>query len=171
MSDKKFFKIKPGTDYAAVVKKYFTLKPQWSEVYPKVSELLGENITSLALTPKKLYIEPSEIKNPENKKLFNKDGSLKSNSKRAKQLLEDYKEIIAEIGLTDYLDLGTINFQFGIYRLNGETLRSYGTSDHEIYYEANFDLEERSKGLVIPITEVEYQEKYLEELKKQERAS
>lgn len=82
MSEKKFFKIKQGTAYDAAVKNHFELRKKWSEVYPKVGDLLGENITRLALVKDKLYVDLEEIKQDENKKMFNKDGLLKSNSKR-----------------------------------------------------------------------------------------
>ncbi|MGM1044753.1 MAG: hypothetical protein ACQEXX_01265 [Bacillota bacterium] len=173
MSDKNFFKIKQGTVYDAAVKNHFELRERWSEVFPKVGELLGENVTRLALNKDKLYVDLQEIKKDENRKLFNKDGLLKSNSKRSKQLLEDYKAIIEEVGLTDFEELRVINFIYGVMRYSGEELSSFATSENDIYYEADFDLEKRStrtssgESLVIPITEIEYQEKYLEELKKQ----
>lgn len=64
------------------------------------------------------------------------------------------------------MNLSIINFSYGMLRRNGENLESFVTSDHDLYYKADFDLKARSSGLVEPITEIEYQEKYLEELKK-----
>ncbi|GAV11475.1 hypothetical protein [Paenibacillus sp. NAIST15-1] len=166
MSDKLYFKIKQGTKYDKAVKEHFKLRKLWTNVFPLVSELLSEQITRIARHPDDLYIDTSEIKNEENKKLFNREGKLKSNTKRAKEIHEEYKRIIQKVGLTEFRDLGTINFIYGVMRLSGEHLKSYRTSDDDIYYECDFDLEKRSNGLVVPITEIEYQEKYLEELKK-----
>lgn len=177
MSEKQFFKIKPGTTYDAAVKNHFELRKKWSDVFPRVGELLGENITKLALVKDRLYVDLKEIKQDENKKLFNIDGLLKSNSKRSRQLLEDYKKIIEEVGLANYEELRVINFIYGVMRYTGEEMSSFVTSENNIYYEADFDLEKRStrtsggESLVIPITEIEYQEKYLEELKQRKQAS
>ncbi|MOA67718.1 hypothetical protein D3C78_1950160 [compost metagenome] len=55
-------------------------------------------------------------------------------------------------------------------RFHVESLKSFRTSEMDVYYEADFDLVVRSKGLVEPITEIEYQEKYLEELKRNKEA-
>lgn len=176
VGNKKFYKIKPGTAYYVAVKQHFDLKEKWTEVFPKVSELLGESITRLAMVTDMLYVDLAEIKKDENKKLFNKNGCLKSNSKKAKKLHEDYIAILSEVGLKDFKELRVINFIYGVMRYSGEELSSFVTSENDIYYEADFDLEARStrsssgKSLVIPITEIEYQEKYLEELKKQEEA-
>jgi hypothetical protein len=168
MGDTICFKIRPGTEYDKAVKKHFNLRPKWNVVYEKVSELLGETITKLSHSVDNLRIDVSELKNEENKKLFNKDGYLKANSKKSKEILTQYKGIIQNCGLSDYVDLGHINFAYGVIRLRGQELESYSTSERDIYYKANFDLEERAKGLVIPISQIEYQEKYLEELKKHE---
>lgn len=51
-------------------------------------------------------------------------------------------------------------------RSSNQHLESYVTSDYDIYYKADFNLEKKTGGLVIPITELEYQETYLQELKK-----
>lgn len=177
MSEKRFYKIRPGTPYDAAVKKHFELRIKWSEVYPKVSELLGEKITRLALVIDKLYVDLSEIKKDENKKLFNKDGCLKSNSKKAKEVFESYKAILKDVGLSEFEELRMINFVYGVMRYSGEELTSFVTSESDIYYEADFDLEKRSsrssfgESLVIPITEIEFQEKYLEELKKTQQVA
>lgn len=169
MNTKFYYKIKQGTNYDKAVKEHFKLRELWRNVFPLVNELLNEQITRIAQHPEDLYIDTSDIKREENKKLFNKDGKLKSNTKRANQIREDYKQIIQKVGLSEFRDLGTINFIYGVMRLSGEHLQSYRTSDNDIYYESDFDLEKRSNGLVVPITEIEYQEKYLEELKNKRR--
>lgn len=93
------------------------------------------------------------------------------------QTARDYKEIIEEVGLANYKELRVINFIHGVMRYAGEEMSSFVTSENDIYYEADFDLEKRSartsngESLVIPITEIEYQEKYLEEIKKTKQAS
>lgn len=172
MSEMKFFKIKQGTKYHEAVKQHLNLLPKWKPIYAKVSELLDEKITRMVQTPNYLRIEYSELKKEENKKVFKKDGTLKANMKKAKEIEVAYKEIIEEAGLDKYESLGHINFCYGVMRYHGETLITFKTSDQELYYEANFDLEDRVKNsfgesLVIPITEIEHQEKYLEEIKKQ----
>lgn len=165
------FRIKEGTSYHTAVRKHFSLLPKWSDVYDKVGKMLGEDITKLGFTIKELYVDPSELKKDENKKLFKQDGTLKGNLKKAKQLLSDYKEIIHEVGLSEYQELRFINFSFGAMRRSGQSLESFRTSENDIYYKADFDLEKTTNVSVIPISQIEYEEKYLEELKKQEKTT
>lgn len=167
MSTTQCFKIKRGTDYDKAVKKHFELLPLWNKVYREVSKLLGENITKLAYSTEELYIDPTELTKPENKKLFTKEGKLKANLKKAKTIREEYKKIIEQLGLTEYEELRFINFAFGVMRTRGQQMEMFRTSENDIYYKTDFDLERKTEGLVIPISEIEYQEKYLDELKKQ----
>lgn len=164
------FKIKRGTNYDTAVKKHFAQRPLWKNVMNKVASLLDENIDEMALVTDELWINTNQINKEDIKKLFNKDGKLKSNTKRAKELLERYKQIVKEEGLSDFQELRFINFAYGVMRLQGQHLESFVTSEDDIFYKADFDLKKRSKGLVIPITEIEYEEKYLEELKKNKSA-
>lgn len=168
--ERTFYKIKPDTAYAKEVEKYLDLRSLWKDAYPKVSELLGEEVQAIAFTTDNLYVEYKELKNEENKKMFRKDGGLKAAGKRAKETLIGFKKIISDLGLTEFENLGHVNFKYGVMRYSGEVLKSFRTRDKQMYYEANFDLEKRSKGLVIPISEVEYRERYLEELKQSEEA-
>jgi hypothetical protein len=163
------FKIKPGTNYDKEVKRHFALLPKWGNVFDKVGELLGEKITQMALSTDELYLDISELKKEDNKKLFTKDGKLKKSSKGAKQILDNYKAIIKTEGLEDFQELRFINFSYGVMRLRGQKLESFRTSEDDIYYKADFDLEKKTDGMVIPISQIEYEEKYLEELKKQEQ--
>lgn len=169
MSQYSCFKIKRGTNYDKAVKEHFELLPKWNNVFERLGKLLGETITKLAFTRENLYVDLGEVKNPENKKLFKKDGSLRGNMKNAKDVLQQYRTILDEEGLGNYQELRHINFTYGVMRISGQELESYRTSENDIYYRANFDLEKKTGGLVEPITEIEYQEKYLEELKKQEK--
>ncbi|MBX4152419.1 hypothetical protein [Paenibacillus lautus] len=176
MSKMRYYRITRGTRYDQAVKKHFELNKHWKQVYGRLSEELGETITKLVQHPKRLTIDPTELTKEENKKAFKKDGSLKGNSKKAKEIAELYKSIIEEAGLTEYESLGTINFIYGVMRYQGETLKTFRTSEFDLYYKADFDIIERSKrtngeSLVEEITEVEYTEKYLEEIKKQEEAA
>lgn len=168
MSEVQCFKIKRGTKYDQAVKKHFSSLVRWKNVIRKIGELLGESITKIAQHPGELYLDLNELKNEENKKLFTKEGKLKGNVKKAKQLSLKYKNIIDEEQLTDFQALGHINFTYGVMRYERQQLKYFVTSDDDIYYKADFNLGERAKGLVIPITEIEYEEKYLEELKKRE---
>lgn len=166
MNSTQCFKIKPNTKLHEELKKHFSLLPKWKGVYEKVSELLGEDITKLGYSTYELYIDFSELTTKENKALFKKDGTLKMNLKKSKQLLERYKDIIKEAGLSEYQELRSINFRYGVMRFGNQHLESFWTSEDEVYYKADFDLEKKTNGLVLPISEVEYQEKYLEELKR-----
>lgn len=165
------YKIKRGTQFDHAVKEHFALRPKWEVVSNRVSDLLGEKITRMAFDPRKLRIDITELKKEENRKLFKKDGYLKANLKKAKELQKRYQEIIAEEGLTDFLDLGLIHFMYGVMRYRGESMEMFRTSENDIYYKTDFDLEKRSKGMVESISEVEYHEVYLSEIKKQETAS
>lgn len=170
MSNIQCFKIKGNTDYYFEVKKYFQLLPRWDRVFEKVNELLGENITQLAFSKDNLVINYYELKREENKKIFKRDGYLKSNTKQAKTIHSKYLEIIEKVGLSGFMELREINFIYGVMRLRGQSLESFRTSENEIYYKADFDLEKKTNGKVEPITEVEYEEKYLEEIKKKTKA-
>jgi len=168
MSSTQCFVIKRGTKFDQAVKKHFETVDNWTQVFEQLSLFLGETITHMALTTRTLVIDPDEILNKETKMLFKKSGEIKNNSNKAKEVFQKYLEIVDEAGLSDFKELRDINFSYGVMRRSGEDLESYRTSENDIYYKASFDLEERSRGLVIPISEVEYQEKYLEELKNQE---
>src|SRR5699024_1995190 len=104
----------------------------------------------------------------ENRNLFKIDGQLKANTKKSKKILDGYLEIIEECGLSGFMELRLINFTYGVMRVRGQKLESFKTSEDDVYYKADFDLEKKTNGLVEPITEVEYEEKYLTELKKRE---
>lgn len=167
MSNYQFFKIKPDTEFYRAVQKHFTLLPKWNAVYDKVSELLGETITKIGYSTNEIILDVSELTKEENLKLFKKDGTLKANLKKSKELIAKYQEIIKEAGLTEYQELRFINFAYGVMRSRGQSLESYRTSQNETFYKADFNLEKKTGGLVIPISELEYQETYLNELKKQ----
>ncbi|TVY09854.1 hypothetical protein [Paenibacillus cremeus] len=159
------FKITRGTDYDKAVKKHFKQKPLWHNVFVRVSAMLNEKIDKMALVPDELWVEFNDLTKDENKKLFGKNGKLKNNTKRAKETLEQYRQIVTDEGLSDFRQLGEINFIYGVMRFQGEELSSFVTSENDIYYQASFNLQERSEGLVETISEIEYQEMYLKELK------
>jgi hypothetical protein len=165
MSKNQCFKIVRGTNYDKAVKEHFNLTPKWSNVMKSLSELLGENIEQMALTTDNVFIELDDLVNEDNKKLFKTSGELKTNTNKGKQLLEQYKQIVKEEGLSDFKELRLINFIYGIMRTQGQSLESFRTSEDDIYYKADFDLVKKSNGLVEPISEIEYEEKYLNELK------
>jgi len=167
MNQYQCFKIKRGTDYDIAVKKHFSQRPKWKNVVSKVNEILCEgDISEMALVTDALWINTAQLKSEKNKNMFTKDGKLKSNSKKAKEVLNKYISIIEDEGLSDFVELGLINFSFGVMRLRGQELESFVTSEHDIYYKCDYDLKKRTQDLVIPITEIEYEEKYLEELKR-----
>ncbi|PWA08627.1 hypothetical protein DCC39_14400 [Pueribacillus theae] len=166
MSKTQCFKIKRGTVYDKAAKEHFELLPKWKNVFSRLSDLLEEEITKMAFSPHILRLDPSEFTKEENKKLFRKDGVLKSNTNKAKNLFKDYQKIIEEEGLSKFEELRHINFIYGVMRMRHQHLESFRTSENDIYYKADFDLEKKTNGLVIPISEIEYEEKYLEELKK-----
>lgn len=162
------FKTVEGTEYHNKVKDFLSTRKRWAIALGKLGEFLGEELTRISQHTDALRIDLDEIKDPANKKLFKKDGTLKQNLKAAKEVQKEFKKIIDECGLTDFEPLGTINFKHGIMRFQGETLDSFATSDLHIYYKANFDLQKRAGDLVEKVSLIEYQEKYLEELKKLE---
>lgn len=165
----KCYKTKPGTEYAAAVKEHFDIKPKWKNMFSVVSDLLGEKIERIAFVADELVIEPSDIKNEQKRKLFTKDGYLKKNMKKSREILDQYKQAIKDNGLEGYKDLGRINFSYGIYRAAGQEFRSFGTSEGELYFKADYDLNSRADGLLEEISEIEYEEKYLYEIKKREK--
>lgn len=165
MSKYQCFKSKQGTDFDKAIKKHFSQLPKWKSVFHRVGDLLGESITRMGTDKNELYVDLSQIKNESNKRLFTKDGKLKGNSKAAKTVREEYLKILKEEGLEDYQELGLIHFSYGLMRMNGQSLERFRTSEDDIYYKADFDLGAKVGDILEEITEVEYQEKYLEELK------
>lgn len=168
MANEQCFKAVRGTGYQQEIQKNQNLRKNWKIVRDRIAELLGEDIDRMALTPKELWLEMSEIKNEKTRALFTKQGKLKSNSKAAKELQAKYAEIISEYGLSEYRDGSMSGLIHGIYRLAGETLERFTTAEGDIYFKANFDLSLGRTELVSPISEIEYQEAYLAELKKTE---
>lgn len=162
------FKIKQGTAYADAVKQYFELLPRWKDVIKQLGEYLDENIQQISPRPESLIIDVKELNNPENIKLFTNAGKLKKSSKRSKEIREFYENLIKEYGLTEFESLSLINFTYGIMRYQGDKLESYTDGVGNIYYKATFDLEKRSNGSVEPITEIEYEETYLNLLKQKQ---
>lgn len=170
-----FYKSKRGSKYDNEVKNYFKQEEKWRTVIiGKVAELLDENITSINLDNEILGVNLREVKNEETLKLFKKNGVLKQNSKAAKSLNEKYLQILKDEGLEKSSTLQLINFTYGVMRHsnfgNPDYMERFVTSENDIYFKADFDLEKRSNGSVEAITEVEYHEKYLEEVKKRESA-
>lgn len=171
MRNTKCFKAIEGTEYDKAIKETFNLTPNWNNVTDKLSALLGEEITRMAVDPKQLRIDLLQIKNPENKKLFTKDGMLKKNLKASKELSEKYKTIVQEEGLENFRDFGYVNFTFGAMRMRGQNLESFLTLDGVMYFKADFDMNQRYGGeeknlFLEEISEIEYEEVHLAELKK-----
>lgn len=167
------YKSNPESDFGKAVKKYYMLLPLWSAVADAVSELLGEKITKMAQETDELWIDTSEV-SAETKKLFTKDGKLKANSKRANEIRKEYKRIISSVGLTDFQDLRFIKFAYGIMRTSRQQrLESFICSECDMYLKADYDMlyRDKSAGSISPISEIEFEEKYLSELKKQEEES
>lgn len=164
------FKSVSDSAYGLEIKKYMKLILLWSEVIDKVGHLLGEPITKMGRDTDELYIDIDEV-NSENVKLFTKDGKLKKNSKKANELRKRYLQIIEDVGLSDFQDLHMVNFIYGVMRTSQtQTLSSFISSEHDVYLKANYNMidREKSSGYVEPITEIEFEEKYLKELKKRE---
>lgn len=169
MSKTQCFVIKKGTAYDKDIKKHYELESKWAGVFPRLQILLDEHITRIAFDPKWLTLDISELEKEDNKKLFKLNGELKANSKKAKTILIEYKKIITELGLAEFYPIQHLNFSYGVMR-NSEhqTIESFRTSENDVYFKANFDLEKKSNGMVVPISEIEYTEKYLAEMKKRE---
>lgn len=164
------YKSNSKSEYGKAVKQYLELLPLWGIVSERVSELLGEKITRMATDVEELYIDTMQV-GDENRKLFTKDGKLKSNSKKANEVRMKYKEIIEAVGLKDFKDMRLINFIYGVMRTsNQQSLESFMSSEGEIYLKANYDMLYREKlgNNILQITEIEFEEKYLSELKKKE---
>jgi len=160
------YKAKLGSEFYLDARKSMTQRGEWKKVIDEVNKLLGESIKTIRPSIAILWLDNDELTTEENKKLFTNEGKLKKNNKKAKRLNEEYIQIVGQLGLSDYKDIGIIEFIHGVYSLRGESVERYVSLDQELYYKTDFNLEERSKGNFIPITEIEYQEKYLEDLKK-----
>ena len=178
MSEQMHFKIKEDSAFHRAVKEVFEQDQIWrQEMFEEVRRLLGVDVERMGFDPKNLYLDPAEIKKHEElKPLFKKDGALKKNVKKANEIRKSYVKAVEQHGLQNYQPLGLVNFTFNAMRMGdgtggtNEEMRSYRSSDDVIYYEANFDLAERTKGQVVPISAVEYHETYAKEIRKQEEA-
>lgn len=164
------FKSIPDSAYGKAMKEYFELLPLWADVVDRVGELLGKEITKMAHEVEELWIDTDEV-DKETAKLFTKDGKLKKNSKLANNIRKEYLKIVEDVGLKDFKDTRYINFVYGVMRTSRQqTLESFRSSENDIYFKADFDLlgREKSNGSIEPISQIQYEEKYLEELKKRE---
>lgn len=170
MSETYCFKSVDESSYGKKVKRYFELVPMWNEVIKFVGTILDEDITKIARDPEELYIDLSELQG-DSKKLFTKEGKLKKNLNEAKKIKELYLEFIEDVGLSQYVDLHLINFIHGIIRTSDQQrIESFISSDGVNYIKANYNLLDRDKssGSIEPITEIEFEETYLKELKRRE---
>lgn len=168
MSNYQYFKIKRGTNFHKDVVECLNSRDKWKVMFDLVSEVLGQKITRMAFDPEALIIDLNEIEDVEVRKLFKKNGALKKNSNEAKRVESSYKNYIDHLGLSNYKDLTLISFIYGAMRRQGQQLERFITSEKDIFYKADFDLEKETKGLVIPITAIEYHETHLAEIKKYE---
>lgn len=165
-----WFKSVEGSDYEKAIKRYREQAPLWNNVMDKLSELLGTKINAIARETKELFVNLSDL-SEEVIKLFTIDGKLKRNSKKANQLRKKYFEIIEQEGLSDFGNRSLINFSYGIIRTHpSQNLSSFISSEGTVYIKASFDLMDRAKtnNSIQRITEIEFEEKYLSELKKRE---
>ncbi len=168
MSKNYFFKSIDESSYGKKLKRYFELVPKWNEVINRVGTILNEDITKIARDPEDLYIDIDELQG-DTKNLFTKEGRLKKNLNEAKEMKEIYLEIIEDVGLSEYVDLYLINFFHGIIRTNDQQrIESFISSDGVNYIKANYNLLDRDKssGSIEPISEIEFEETYLKELKR-----
>lgn len=153
-----YFKSKPGSKFEKEVKQYFEKLPLWNEVLNRINLLLGENLQVVARNPRVLVISPSELELGENKKLFKKSGELKRNSKRAKMIAKAYQDIIKELDLNDFEELGVIFFYYGITRSRGQSLQFYVTPNNQVYFRSDYNLQEKAPESLIRIMSDEYYE-------------
>ena len=165
MTNRQCFKSVAGTEYNEEVKKHYEDREKWRTVINQVGEMLNEQITRMALAPKDLYLDLEEVKNEELLKLFTKNGKLKTTTKEAREYKKSYTKIVKENDLEDYQEMGLTNFKYGIMRFAGETMESFVAVDGITYFKTNFNLADRAKGVVEPVSEIEYEETYLAELK------
>lgn len=167
------FKSVPESAFGLAVKKYVEQLPKWSEVLNEVNEILEQPITKIAREVGDLWVDLDEIR-PDNLVLFTKDGKLKKNSKRANEIRAKYLQAVTNAGLKEFQDLHVINFVHGTMRTShAQSLVSFMSSEKEIYFKANFDMvgREKSSGYIESITEIQFEEKYLAELKDREGKS
>lgn len=170
MTQRYAYKSVPESKFGKAVKRYHELLPMWNQVIDDLSDFLGDKITKIVRDPERLVLDVDELSD-ENAKLFKKDGSLKKNSKKANELADTYKSIIDDAGLSDFKDLHLLKFIYGVMRTSRQQhMESFLSSEGELYVETDWDMLERQKtdGSIEPITKIEYTEKYLSELKKNE---
>ncbi|QNK89062.1 hypothetical protein H7992_04880 [Sporosarcina sp. resist] len=162
------FKSNRDSAYGLEIRKYMKLLPLWGEVIAKVGGLLGNPITAIAHEVDELWIDVDQV-SPEIAKLFTRDGKLKKNSKAANDIRKKYLQIIEDVGLEGFMDKPRINFIYGVMRTSQQqSLASFISSEHDVYFKANYDMldREKSNGYIEPITQIQFEEKHLEGLKK-----
>ena len=147
-----FYKVKEDGDYDKALRKHRQDMRNWPKVFDFVGEQLGEKITKLGPTHR-LVVDLNEIKDEENKKLFNQDGTIKLNVKKGKELNQAF-----------------INFIFGVMRRSqSHSIERFTDDDERTYIRSNFDLLDRNNRVtanLVPISEITYYETYLNLLKR-----
>lgn len=168
MSTIRCFRAKEDSKFDKDIKAYYKSYPRWTNVLTRLAHLLGEELTGLATEPNDLRLDPKELKKEENRKLFKQNGMIKKNSKEAKKLFADYQDIVKDEGLANFMDLRNITFAYGTMRRQGQHLERFITSDGRIYFKADFDMINNygnAKIILEEISQVEYEEVHLAELK------
>lgn len=164
------YKAVKGTEYYKALQKHFKQQKLWGSMYEKVSAIIGQELKQLGYSSETLFVNVGEIEDEDTQKLFTKDGKLKNNSNRAKEIREQYLAAIAEVGLEGYMELSKVNFIYGIGRTRSQSMTSFATQDGNVYYQTDFDLTTIAKGNVVEVSEVDYHENYLNELWLREEA-
>jgi hypothetical protein len=166
-----FYQSIKGSDFEKAMLNHYKQNEKWSEVSKDLESLLGETIgVYMAPDNEELHIDPATTAGfkDENLKLFKTDGRLKKNSKKAKKLAEDYASIIRRHGLSNYVPKAFINFSYGVIRTHPKQTMESFFKDERYFVKSSVDFLEHkpfSANSIEPISEIEYEEAYLELIK------
>lgn len=165
----KYFKSIKGTDFDKAINEFVEKDSKWVLIAKWISERLDEpNLDNIYVHSQNLGVLVGELENPDNIKLFKKDGFLKSNSKAANDLKKEFLEKINEYGLSNFKALRHIFFAYGLSRMEHESQQRYGDLENVIYISSNASWTKEGRPFLEEITEKEYHQKYIEVLEKKE---
>jgi hypothetical protein len=136
---------KDGSELDKALRKQYYQDDFWTKVIESMSVHLGEKINRIyTRTALGFPIDVIDGFNDERKKMFRKDGFLKSTPKGCKILQKFYESLLDKWHLNDYQSISDIRFTFGMFRFHGESSEAYRDFEGRLYSKTSFDQTNRT---------------------------
>lgn len=157
-----YYKVKPDSSYGQALSKARSDQTKLLAISDAIRKEFHLPDTNLISTnPEMYYYPPGEVPD-EFQKQFKKDGFAKKNSAISKRYVEE----VSAAGLAEMKGEPFINFAYGIMRTSAaQTLRRMVIDDVD-YIETNCEFSPSELSHLDEITEVDFYELRVEELKK-----